>query len=577
MKIKKLTALILSFALVAGSFNGIGVNKAKAADYGLSNPRVDSEGNVTWDCAYFGSYNQTAQWIKEPIKWRVLSVDENNNAFIVADKSLDYKPYNESRKYATWETSTIRSWLNGYSAASNGDGVDYSADNFLDTAFTEEEQVAISGTDDKVGLLSIDDVHNSEYGFDATGMISGTRAVSNTEYNNLKDSNGNKWWLSTPGTATFMYGASFVMGNGSTNSVGVSVETYMGIRPALHVNLSSTSLWTEAGVMDSEGNDWSSEDNIINNPIVEDGVTTWDCIYFGNYYQNPTYIKEPIKWRVLSVEGNEALFMADKNLDCKPYNETFKDVTWEASTIRSWLNGYEESENNDRIDYQKDNFIDTAFTAQEQAAINVTTVTNKEHEIYGGDDTEDKIYLFSEEEICNIKYGFKNDIRLYDVAKNAKNTDYVKVNDYDKSNAWLLRSFEDGHNSIAVGVVYCNDNIRSQVAYTRPLNDKYYIRPVLHIDLSSSAWKKAGTVSTKSANELIEVEPNKRPMPTKEPGAGDDNTPNQYGLSNPKVDSEGNVTWDCAYFGKNSHSQSKYIVNYNQIFALCLGKHFPYS
>jgi len=43
---------------------GFSANNVKAADYGLSNPRVDSEGNVTWDCAYFGSYNQTATWVK---------------------------------------------------------------------------------------------------------------------------------------------------------------------------------------------------------------------------------------------------------------------------------------------------------------------------------------------------------------------------------------------------------------------------------------------------------------------------------------------------------------------------------
>ena len=97
MKKKRLTALILSIVLaVTGVATGISTNKVKAADYGLCNPRVDSEGNVTWDCAYFGSYYQTAQWEKEPIKWRVLSVDEDNNAFIVADKNLDCKRYNET-------------------------------------------------------------------------------------------------------------------------------------------------------------------------------------------------------------------------------------------------------------------------------------------------------------------------------------------------------------------------------------------------------------------------------------------------------------------------------------------------
>jgi len=88
--IRKAIAVVLSMSFGLSMMTiGVPANKIKAADYGISSPRVDSEGNVTWDCAYFGSYNQTVKELKrEPIKWRVLSVDENNNAFIVADKNL---------------------------------------------------------------------------------------------------------------------------------------------------------------------------------------------------------------------------------------------------------------------------------------------------------------------------------------------------------------------------------------------------------------------------------------------------------------------------------------------------------
>ena len=47
----------------------------------------------------------------------------------------------------------------------------------------------------------------------------------------------------------------------------------------------------------------------LNNPTTDsNGVTTWDCVYFGNYWQNDTNgdgvadendEKQPIKWRVL--------------------------------------------------------------------------------------------------------------------------------------------------------------------------------------------------------------------------------------------------------------------------------------
>ena len=96
----------------------------------------------------------------------------------------------------------------------------------------------------------------------------------------------------------------------------------------------------------------------LNNPTTDSsGVSTWDCIYFGNYWQNDTNgdgvadendAKQPIKWRVLSVNGDDAFIIADQNLDAKAYNETYTEVTWENSTIRSWLNGYGASVNKDK-------------------------------------------------------------------------------------------------------------------------------------------------------------------------------------------------------------------------------------
>ena len=65
----------------------------------------------------------------------------------------------------------------------------------------------------------------------------------------------------------------------------------------------------------------------ISNPCTDkNGVSTWDCVYFGNYWQNDTNgdgtadkndAKQPIKWRVLSVNGDDAFLLADKNLDCQ--------------------------------------------------------------------------------------------------------------------------------------------------------------------------------------------------------------------------------------------------------------------
>ena len=60
-------------------------------------------------------------------------------------------------------------------------------------------------------------------------------------------------------------------------------------------------------------------DSIRGPQISDEGIIFWDCIYFGSYYQNDSSTKEPILWRVLSVNGNDAFLLADQNLDCYPY------------------------------------------------------------------------------------------------------------------------------------------------------------------------------------------------------------------------------------------------------------------
>ncbi len=559
MKKKKLIALILSLALaVTGTMTGFSAGDAKAADYELSNPRVDSEGNVTWDCAYFGSYYQTAQWEKEPIKWRVLSVDENNNALIVADKNLDCKPYNETYEEVTWETCTLRSWLNGYGVDSNSNGIDYSTENFIDEAFTEEEQAAINtttvinsvrvyndeeelyeikggnNTEDKVYLLSIDEVGNAEYGFDGDFRSeSKTREAKNTDYTRINGADdiefnvgeNGEWWLCS--SSGELQGAYPIDTDGEKKSTSncESVDNGYGVRPALRVNLSSLSVWTDAETMDSDGNDGVSRDNIINNPVVENGVTIWDCIYFGKYNQTAKWVKEPIKWRVLSVDGDDAFFLADKSLDCKAYNETYEEVTWETSTLRSWLNGYGADCNGDGIDYSVDNFINEAFTEEEQLAINTTTVINNDNlemGIDGGNDTEDKIYLLSVEEASNTEYGFCSTYDDMSTTRLVEDTDRVKYNSGYR--CWWLRS--PGWLSSKAYCVWGEYGIIDNSSYCSDVyHDENSVRPVLHINLSSSVWEEAGTVTSNAEvvepdttpTEQPETNPSSSPQPTQAP------------------------------------------------------------
>lgn len=261
------------------------------------------------------------------------------------------------------------------------------------------------------------------------------------------------------------------------------------------------------------------------------GVVTWDLVYFGRYPQSDASGKksDPIKWRVLSVNGNDAFLAADCNLDTVKYNEQEKDVTWETCTMRSWLNGYGFQYNAFKKDYRNDNFMNRAFGAAEQNAIKLTTVKNSGNMYYNGagsSDTKDKLFLLSYEEVTNPAYGFlavsNDNIKKgmfgskyisEDQAKMRKNTAYIGAGGtygYNNLNAagengfwWLRTSGEyltDG--------MYVGNTGRTQLDGNFVNTEFYGVCPALHLDLSNSkVWSFAGTVSSDGSSTAGEAPP----------------------------------------------------------------------
>ena len=253
----------------------------------------------------------------------------------------------------------------------------------------------------------------------------------------------------------------------------------------------------------------------LKNPTTENGISTWDSIWFGNYWQEDTNgdgkadkndEKQPIKWRVLSVDGDDVFLLADKNLDVQRYNDTDTDVTWETCTMRSWLNGYGAEANGDGKDYSDNNFLNYAFTEGEQSAIKTTNVINSDNPEYGtggGNDTLDKVYLLSIDEVVNPAYGFTSDTDET-VTRNAVNTAYVagggeidcsNIFDMDSagsSDDWWLRSSGGGYGNNAYYVSRTGSASRpSYLVYF----DDFVVRPALHLNLkalsdaiSTSSW-----------------------------------------------------------------------------------------
>lgn len=252
----------------------------------------------------------------------------------------------------------------------------------------------------------------------------------------------------------------------------------------------------------------AAEYKIANPRVEKDNTVTWDCVYFGNYWQNDTNgdgvadqndEKEPIKWRVLSVDGDDAFLLADQNLDCQPYNENYAGVTWETCTLRQWLNN---------------NFYQNAFDSSEQSAIRTTTVVNEEYNptyvTYGGNNTSDKVYLLSIGESRNTVFGFYDgidDINNYNKTRESKNTEYTKgYGNYTETETgtgqWWLRS----PGLTLWEASFVRGNRALYITHGKVNDAEYVVRPALHLNLSSSEWNKAGTVTDSFAA---------RPTPTR--------------------------------------------------------------
>ena len=97
----------------------------------------------------------------------------------------------------------------------------------------------------------------------------------------------------------------------------------------------------------------------------------------------------PYDWRVLDLQGGQALIITDRLIDRRPYHHTSEDVTWETSEIRQWLNS---------------EFLDR-FNQQELERIAFTLITTGDNQWLGsrstpgGNNTTDRVFLLSIEEV----------------------------------------------------------------------------------------------------------------------------------------------------------------------------------
>ena len=192
------------------------------------------------DYVFFGAYEQDDNTSngKEDVEWLVLEV-KDGKALVISKYALDCKQYNTNDTDVTWETCTLRRWLNN---------------DFLGAAFSADEKAMIhtvtvsadknpnyntnpgNATQDQVFLLSITEA-NKYFSSDSSRQCKSTDyAVANGAW---ERADGNCWWwLRSPGGDQSC--AASVGDFGNVFGLGDNINyAYNAVRPALWIDLNS--------------------------------------------------------------------------------------------------------------------------------------------------------------------------------------------------------------------------------------------------------------------------------------------------------------------------------------------------
>lgn len=217
--------------------------------------RLQKEDSTSTGTSYHWIDENTYHYFKfEPIKWRVMDVT-NTSASLISDVALDTQKYNQEARDVSWNTSSLRSWLNGYDGSKNQSKTDYRSHNFLDTAFeSNEKNILISTKNDKVTILSEDDLkNNTGYGFSNKDRRTCKASAYAQAMGAHLDSFGVcNWWTSANGNSNLT--TKYIQQSGEIYTKGYSVA-YAGnsVRVAVTIDLTHTDAYQYAGTVSSDG------------------------------------------------------------------------------------------------------------------------------------------------------------------------------------------------------------------------------------------------------------------------------------------------------------------------------------
>lgn len=200
------------------------------------------------------------------------------------------------------------------------------------------------------------------------------------------------------------------------------------------------------------------------------GIQVGEFYTFGTYEQDNDLENgaEPIEWRVLKIEGNEALIISKYVLESRPYNTEPAYSNWSKCTLRPWLNN---------------EFYNTAFTDEEKAFIQTKELTN-----YKDVRTTDTVFLLDNDQAKRL-FSSHDDRQALPTAYAAAQGAYRSVK-YGLENGgnsqWWLRSISwvtkrrASYIAGSGGVMTCGGETDGRVE-----NERWGVRPAIYVTLDA--------------------------------------------------------------------------------------------
>ncbi|MCR5205918.1 MAG: DUF6273 domain-containing protein [Lachnospiraceae bacterium] len=372
----------------------------------------------------------------DDLEWEILEYSEDGkSAFVISKYILVRYQYNDGSGDETrWEKAKVRKWLNN---------------DFINSAFTDSERALIKtttvktpdyesiyydeplkggkDTEDKLFLLSREEVDKYFLPEDRDPDVDYDEISLTSRIGRYISGKTGEWILRSPGDIEGYIAA--VTSDGEVDDERNYV--YDGIRPAFWIELTPELIENFNLSVGSSGKE------------ITDAYVT-----FGNYdipdeRGNSDGNKDKLEWLICDYDEkeNRALLLSRYLTRSMKYRYGEDDNNWEASDVRSWLNG---------------DFYKEAFSSDEAVRIKNITINDKDIS-----NVKNKIFILSLDEVEKYLSDYNLRIALYSDGQ---------------PGSWWLRTPGGNYHSL-VGI------LADEPSYYCECFSEMSVRPAIYIDL----------------------------------------------------------------------------------------------